>query len=62
MGLSSSGYDKGAARLRLREDEGYEQARRVRNVIAHLRRGCSTFKPLVIVVGNSGTPEEVMEK
>lgn len=61
VGLSSSGYGKGAARLRLREDEGYEQARRVRNVIAHLRRGCSTFKPLVIVVGNSGAPEEVME-
>lgn len=58
-GPSTSGYDTGGASLRLREEEGYEQARRVRNVIEHLRRGCAAYKPLVIVVANSGVPEEV---
>lgn len=41
------------------EEEGYEQARRARNVIAHLRRGCFAHKPLTIVVANSGVAEEV---
>lgn len=47
------------APLRLREEDGFEQARRVRNVIEHLRRGSGSHKPLVVVVANSGVAEEV---
>lgn len=31
----------------------------MRNVIEHLRRGGAAHKPLVVVVANSGVPEEV---
>lgn len=31
----------------------------MRNVIEHLRRGSAAHKPLVVVVANSGVPEEV---
>lgn len=58
-GPRSAGYGAGGAALHLVEDEGYECARRVRNVIAHLRRGGAAYKPLVIVRANSGVPEEV---
>lgn len=61
-GPSPPGYgtdDVSTSPLRLREEDGYEQARRVRNVIEHLRRGCAAHKPLVVVVANSGVPEEV---
>ena len=51
-----------SVRLRLREEEGYEQARRLRNVIEHLRRGCAAHKPLVVVVANSSVADEVRER
>lgn len=47
-----------SVRLQLREDEGYEQARRLRNVIDHLRRGCAAHKPLAVVVANSSVTDE----
>lgn len=56
---SGPNHGSGGQRLRLHENEGYEHARRVRNVIAHLRRGCAAFKPLMVVMANSGAPEEV---
>lgn len=61
-GPSPPGYgaeDVSTAPLRLRQEDGYEQARRVRNVIEHLRREGAAHKPLVVVVANSGIPEEV---
>lgn len=58
-GALGSGYGIASGELRLVEEEGYEQARRVRNVAAHLRRRCFVHKPLSIVVANSGVPEEV---
>lgn len=61
-GPSPPGYGTEAvstAPLRLRQEDGYEQARRVRNVIEHLRRGGAAHKPLIVVVANSGVPEEV---
>lgn len=63
-GPSPPGYgaeDVSVSPLRLREEDGYEQARRVRNVIEHLRRGSAAHKPLVVVVANSGVPEEVSD-
>lgn len=48
-----------APKLRLVEEEGFEKARRTRNVIAHLRRAASKHTPLAIVLGNSGVAEEV---
>eukprot|EP00752_Nemacystus_decipiens_P016511 g14759.t1 len=60
-GPSPPGYgaeEASMAPLRLRQEDGYEQARRVRNVIEHLRRGGAAHKPLVVVVANSGVPEE----
>lgn len=48
-------------RLELVEDEGYELARRLRNVIGQLRRGCAGHKPLVVVVANSSVADEVRE-
>ncbi|CAM9987283.1 unnamed protein product [Ectocarpus sp. 4 AP-2014] len=61
-GPSPPGYgNEGASTsvLQLRQEDGYEQVRRVRNVIEHLRRGSAAHKPLVVVVANSGVPEEV---
>lgn len=46
-------------RLELLEDEGYELARRLRNVIGQLRRGCAGHKPLVVVVANTSVVDEV---
>lgn len=62
VGSGNPTYGGGGQPLRLREEAGYEQARRVRNVIAHLRRGSATYKPLVVVVANSGVTEEVRKK
>lgn len=58
-GHSGPSQSVGDRKLRLVEQEGYEQARRVHNIIGHLRKGASSHKPLTIVLSNSGAAEEV---
>ncbi|CAM9100724.1 unnamed protein product [Ectocarpus fasciculatus] len=57
-GYGNEGASASMSVLHLRQEDGYEQARRVRNVIEQLRRGSAAHKPLVVVVANSGVPEE----